>query len=1184
MKAKLTNFLLALSFMFCFNGLIEAQVSSYDYGTGSGTVNTGTGTNLSGATFFPAPTAGSVFYGFSSGANAQLSAVNPGLLRVGTNTEVQASAGNGVNEFCKFGLMGFATANTKSSYTKFEIVFGGNTGTNTSGSGTWYFFVGDGASGTQFIYNNTLVKDLNQTGVALKWDFGANGTLTNSYYSMATSAWIVLSSTITQTTKYTYEIYANLETSTTYSRDGISYSCAKNKMDIWVNNTRIANQVSVSAPFNPSGGLNKLDSWCFYGEGSNTAYIFTDVATSSGDISTITTKSYYSKSTGNLNILGTWGPNADGSGISPLNFTTDLCTYHIVNNPAPTLGAAWSVTGIDSKVELGDGTNAINFTVPQSFAFTGTLDINNNGTFTLKNTTAPTYGLLQTGSTVDYGSGASDVAYPVFYNLRFSGTGTKTLTTNITATNLITIGDGTNALSVTIPPSYTLTGITNVSNNGTLKIQNTVNPTFGTLSAGSTVEYSLSTSAQTTPVSPVIFDKLVINNSNGVSIGGSATINNTLTLTSGILNTGSQTLTFINGNTPISRTGGTITTSPGTNFVFGTAGNTGGNAFTIPSGTFTSTPTINNFTLNRTNSLSLSSDLIVGGAMTLTSGTLVLNSNALSLNGTITGSGTFFGDNSSSLNIGGTGALGTINFTNGAQILKALTINRTGSGNVILGSDLKIDGITNGTLTLTNGAFDISGKTLTFITGNTPIVRTNGTITTNSASNLIFGTPGNTGGNAFTIPAGTFTSAPTVNNFTLNRTNSLTLSQDLNVYGTLTLTSGLLIGKNGATDYVTTLGSGTSSIGTLTVGTGRIVGMFKRYLSTSTTNYIFPIGTAGNYNGVNITYPAGPTAGGTLTVNYISGDPGNMNGNNPVIDLSTNPNYTINQYSRFGYWSVINSGVTGTYQINLNADGFQGINLDSTKRGQIRIIKRENSSALWETIGNHLAATGSQQSTVAIRQGLNSFSEFALGTNYDDNTFDGSMPVSLLTINSTLSGRDIKLNWATSSELNNSGFEIERAEVKEHNSDFNKIGFVNGKGTTNTITNYIFTDYKLNAGKYRYRLKQIDNNGNFEYFNLNNNIEISAPDKFELSQNYPNPFNPGTKIDFTLPFESKTKVIVYDITGKEVKVLVNETLQSGYYTLRFEASNLSSGVYFYRIIANSNGKDFSSIKRMMVIK
>ncbi len=195
---------------------------------------------------------------------------------------------------------------------------------------------------------------------------------------------------------------------------------------------------------------------------------------------------------------------------------------------------------------------------------------------------------------------------------------------------------------------------------------------------------------------------------------------------------------------------------------------------------------------------------------------------------------------------------------------------------------------------------------------------------------------------------------------------------------------------------------------------------------------------------------------------------------------------------------------------------------------------------------------------------------------------DIPLPVSLASFMSSVNGRDVKLSWKTESETNNAGFEIERSEAELN--QWVKAGYISGKGTVTTPTNYTFEDKKLNSGKFNYRLKQIDNNGNFQYHALSNVVEIGLPSKFDLSQNYPNPFNPVTKIDFSLPLDAKVSIKLYDITGREVKTLVNDQRTAGYYTVQFNGSDISSGTYFYRIMTKSSGADYIMTKKMVLVK
>ena len=147
--------------LLCLNTDVQAQnIYSYDYGTNTGSLNSGTGTSPS---IFSTPPAGTFFYGFSSGASGILKAENPGLLRLGTFTEAQASAGNGASEFTKFGIYAFEQNNYATAYNKFDVVLAGSTGTNYSNSGVWYFFAGDGGTspGGKFMNANNVAGTYN---------------------------------------------------------------------------------------------------------------------------------------------------------------------------------------------------------------------------------------------------------------------------------------------------------------------------------------------------------------------------------------------------------------------------------------------------------------------------------------------------------------------------------------------------------------------------------------------------------------------------------------------------------------------------------------------------------------------------------------------------------------------------------------------------------------------------------------------------------------------------------------------------------------------------------------------------------------------------------------------------------------------------------------------------------------
>jgi hypothetical protein len=117
------------------------------------------------------------------------------------------------------------------------------------------------------------------------------------------------------------------------------------------------------------------------------------------------------------------------------------------------------------------------------------------------------------------------------------------------------------------------------------------------------------------------------------------------------------------------------------------------------------------------------------------------------------------------------------------------------------------------------------------------------------------------------------------------------------------------------------------------------------------------------------------------------------------------------------------------------------------------------------------------------------------------------------------------------------------------------------------------------AGKYFYRLKQIDFDGSFEY---SNEIMVDAIGRltFALAQNYPNPFNPETTIEYSIADKGLVTIKIYDLLGREITTLVNEIKKAGTYRITFNASNLSSGIYFY--VLNAGGKSIS--RKMSILK
>ncbi len=186
------------------------------------------------------------------------------------------------------------------------------------------------------------------------------------------------------------------------------------------------------------------------------------------------------------------------------------------------------------------------------------------------------------------------------------------------------------------------------------------------------------------------------------------------------------------------------------------------------------------------------------------------------------------------------------------------------------------------------------------------------------------------------------------------------------------------------------------------------------------------------------------------------------------------------------------------------------------------------------------------------------------------------LPVELESFAASVDKGSVVLRWTTATETNNRGFDIER----NNNGMFEKIGFVDGNGTTTNRNSYSFVDINPGTGVVQYRLRQIDYNGTYSYSPIVE-VDLTAPVSFDLAQNYPNPFNPTTTIRYSVANAVNVSLVIYNTLGEEVMTLVNNQFtEPGVYNVVFDASNLASGTYIYRLIAG----DFVMTKKMVLTK
>jgi hypothetical protein len=334
---------------------------------------------------------------------------------------------------------------------------------------------------------------------------------------------------------------------------------------------------------------------------------------------------------------------------------------------------------------------------------------------------------------------------------------------------------------------------------------------------------------------------------------------------------------------------------------------------------------------------------------------------------------------------------------------------------------------------------------------------------------------------------------------------------------------------------------------------------------------------------VHVYDPAGAITSGTWYASLLIYIPTGKSGyfNELATFTGGTYNWGLECYFNAGGAGSLNAGGTGAASFTWQEDTWQQA---------VVVVDVDNDVAeFWFGDSDPLTMIYSWQWTlgsngVAIPLSIDAndiFGAAATDEMYIDNYYFGDamppiIPVELTSFTAVSNNGVVQLNWQTATEVNNHMFEIER---KAEASEFTTIGYVEGSGTTTEPQSYSYTDNEVETGTYTYRLKQVDFDGTFTYSN-EVEVDVTAPLTFNLGQNYPNPFNPSTKINYSIPEAGNVKLAVYNIVGEEVAVLVNGFTQTGSFDVTFNASNLPSGVYIYKLqSANS-----VQTKKMLLLK
>jgi hypothetical protein len=219
--------------------------------------------------------------------------------------------------------------------------------------------------------------------------------------------------------------------------------------------------------------------------------------------------------------------------------------------------------------------------------------------------------------------------------------------------------------------------------------------------------------------------------------------------------------------------------------------------------------------------------------------------------------------------------------------------------------------------------------------------------------------------------------------------------------------------------------------------------------------------------------------------------------------------------------------------------------------------------------------------------------------NSNQSTGDISLPVELSSFRAIGRDREVRLIWITEAELDNLGFILERAYDQEGDflqiASYESLDALKGAGNSSEKKQYEFIDPSVfNDITYWYRLIDVSVHGVHTSHPAVSAIptapkldvvddppeDISSPGKFQLDQNYPNPFNPKTIINYELPITNYVQLSIYTTSGKKVTTLVSERKSAGSYQVEWDASDFSSGLYYYKIKAGN----FVDVKKMLLVR
>ncbi len=400
--------------------------------------------------------------------------------------------------------------------------------------------------------------------------------------------------------------------------------------------------------------------------------------------------------------------------------------------------------------------------------------------------------------------------------------------------------------------------------------------------------------------------------------------------------------------------------------------------------------------------------------------------------------------------------------------------------------------------------------------------------------------------------------------------NNPSLGGAATINGILTLTNGVLTTTS---SNLLTIGSAGSVSGGS--ATSYINGplAFQTAATAGPAEKTFPIGKGSKYLPLTLSVNQNAASSSTFTAEMFNSTPPANTIGSGLDNVSTVRYFNIGQ-------TVVGSAFTaGAVTLNFDiSDNVQDISKLRIARGPIA------GSGTWADLGGIGTVTstldvykiGNIVSNIPFTDLTNTIFVLANG-----NTGGNPLPVELTAFTASVKQRDVSLKWETATEVNSYSFDVERARVNTSGADSNwlKVASIKASGNSNSPKEYRYTDSRLDAGKYQYRLKMVDNDGSYKY-SQTVEVSIALPKAFDLSRNYPNPFNPSTTISFALPERANVTLTIYNQLGQKTAVLLECQKEAGVHQIEWNAAGMISGVYFYEL----KTEKFRSAKKLILMK